>query len=82
MKPAYPNPSHGITCIPLSFDRNTSGTIKLYDLLGNLVLEIYNGQFFEGEKNYFFNSEGMASGAYILSLETPEKRLTQKLMIK
>jgi len=82
MKPAYPNPSHGITCIPLSFDRNTSGTIKLYDMMGNLIREIYNGEFIEGEKNFFINTIDIAAGAYIISLDTPEKHLTQKLMIK
>ena len=82
MKPAYPNPSHGITCIPLSFDRNTSGTIKLIDMLGKVVHEIYSGDFYEGEKNYFINTIDINAGAYTILIQTPEKRISQKLMIK
>lgn len=82
MKPAYPNPSKGITCIPVSFDRNTAGTIKLVDMLGNVVREIYNGEFIEGEKNYFINTIDINAGAYLIILETSEKRITQKLMIR
>ena len=82
MKPAYPNPSHGITCIPISFDRNTKGTIKLYDMLGNQVALIFDGEMIQGEKNYFINSIGISAGAYIISVETTEGRLTQKLMVR
>jgi len=82
IKPAYPNPSHGITCIPISFNKNTSGTIVLYDMLGNFVREIFIGDFNEGEKNYFINTIDISPGAYIIAVETPEKRLTQKLMIR
>ena len=82
MKPAYPNPSHGITCIPVSLNKNTKGSIKLYDILGNLVNTIYEGEMLTGEKNYFINSLGMSAGAYMIVLETIEARITQKLMIR
>jgi agmatine deiminase len=84
MKSAYPNPSHGITCIPVSFNKNTKGTIKLYDILGNLVTDIYEGEMNAGEKNYFLNSVSLNinAGAYLIVVETPEGRLTQKLMVR
>jgi agmatine deiminase len=84
LKPAYPNPSHGITCIPVSFNKNTKGSIRLYDMLGNLVSIIYEGEMPAGEKNYFLNSISLdiKAGAYLLSLETTEGRTTQKLMVR
>ena len=82
MKAAYPNPSHGITCIPVSINKATKGSIKLYDVLGNYVSTIFEGDLVSGEKNYFLNSIGMSSGAYFIVLETTENRLTQKLMIR
>ncbi|MCE3279800.1 MAG: Por secretion system C-terminal sorting protein [Bacteroidetes bacterium] len=83
-KPVYPNPSHGITCIPLSVNKNTQGTIKLYDMLGNLVITIYDGEMIAGEKNYFLNSLSLNinAGAYLISVETKEGKLTQKLMVR
>lgn len=82
MKPAYPNPSHGITCIPVSFDKRTEGSVKLYDMLGNLVKVIYEGEMAAGEKNYFINGLELSAGAYLIMVETAEDRITQKLMVR
>lgn len=82
MKPAYPNPSHGITCIPVSFNKNTKGTIKLLDLIGKEVVLIYEGEMLAGEKNYFINGLNLIPGAYLISVETNEGSVTQKLMVR
>lgn len=82
LKPAYPNPSHGITCIPLSLNKATKGSIKLYDMLGNLVETIYAGEMPAGEKNYFLNSIGINAGAYLITVDTDFGRFTQKLMVR
>ncbi|MFY9311064.1 MAG: agmatine deiminase family protein [Bacteroidia bacterium] len=81
-KPAFPNPSHGITCIPVTSGKNAKGTIKLVDMLGNTVITIHDGNMPAGEKNYFANTAGISKGAYLLVIETEDKRSTQKLMIK
>jgi len=82
MKPVFPNPSHGITCIPVTLNKNTKGSIKLYDMLGNLVNVIYTGEMTSGQKNYFINTLGINAGAYLIVLETNENRTSQKLMIR
>lgn len=82
MKPAFPNPSHGITCIPVSFNKSTKGTVKLYDMIGKEVALIYEGEMPAGEKNFFINSIAISPGAYLISVETSQGRLTQKLMVK
>lgn len=82
IKPAFPNPSHGITCIPVSFFNNTKGCIKLIDMLGDEVALIYDGDFAAGEKNFFINGSTISPGAYFISIQTLEGRLTQKLMIQ
>jgi hypothetical protein len=81
-KLAFPNPSHGITCIPVSFNKNTKGSLKLFDVIGNEVATIFEGDFQIGEKNFFINGTTLGQGAYILSLETTEGRFTQKLMVQ
>lgn len=82
MKPAFPNPSHGITCIPVSFNKNIQGSIKLYDMIGKEVALIYEGEMMAGEKKYFINSLTINPDAYLISVETSEGRLTQKLMVR
>ncbi|MGQ0829056.1 MAG: agmatine deiminase family protein [Bacteroidota bacterium] len=81
-KSAYPNPSHGITCIPALFSNATTGVIRLIDILGNEVAIIYEGEIQSGEKNFFINTINITPGAYFISIETNEGRSTQKLMIK
>lgn len=81
-KPAFPNPSHGLTCIPVSLSKNIYGSLKLLDILGNEVALIYSGEFQAGEKNFFINGLSLSQGAYIISLETSEGRFTQKLMVQ
>ncbi|HEX8516557.1 MAG TPA: agmatine deiminase family protein [Bacteroidia bacterium] len=84
VKPAFPNPSHGITCIPVSLSNSATGSVKLYDMLGKLVTVIFEGDMPAGEKNYFINSLSLNidSGAYLISVETSEGRSTQKLMVR
>ena len=82
IKPIYPNPSHGITCIPVSVGKATTGCIKLTDILGHTVSTIFEGQMQIGEKNYFLNTLGISKGAYFVTIETSDERITQKLMIK
>ncbi len=82
VKPVYPNPSRGITCIPLTIGKNTKGTIKLMDMYGNMVTLIYEGNMQAGEKNYFANTTGISAGAYMITIETTGGYFTQKLMIK
>lgn len=82
MKTAYPNPSHGITCIPVTFEKNTTGSIKLIDMLGKEVVLIYEGVMVAGAKNFFINNTNINPGAYLIVVETAEGRITQKLMVR
>lgn len=82
MTPVYPNPSKGITCIPMYCNKNMYGTIKLLDITGKEVQTIYDGPMEAGEKNYFINTIDLSSGAYLISAQTDEGRIIQKLMVR
>ncbi len=79
---AYPNPSHGITCIPLRTDRKLQGKLLLADISGREIITIYSGIFSKGEKNYFINTANLNAGSYLLILQTEEGNSVQKLMVK
>ena len=81
-RPAYPNPSHGITCIPVSMPEGGKASLRLLDVLGKEVLLIHDGEMPAGEKNYFLNSLGMSPGVYQLVLQTEKGRFVQKLMVR
>ncbi|TND09022.1 MAG: peptidylarginine deiminase-like protein, partial [Bacteroidetes bacterium] len=80
--PAFPNPSHGITCIPVSLSKPMNGTLRLLDAMGKEVTSIYKGDMPAGEKKYFINSTDMAAGFYFIELQTEAGRLVQKLAIR
>ncbi len=79
---AYPNPSHGITCIPVKMNQNIYGKLFLTDILGREITTIYTGAFAKGEKNYFINTTNLNAGTYLLVLQTNENNSVQKLMVK
>lgn len=78
----FPNPSNGITCIPLVSSKETEGKIALYDVLGNEVQLIHYGHIKSGEQKFFTNTMNLPSGAYLLKFETAEFIAVQKLMIR
>lgn len=78
----YPNPSHGITCIPTSTDKELTGKIFLTDISGREITTIYSGIFSKGEKNYFINTANLNAGSYLLILQSEEGNSVQKLMVK
>ncbi len=81
-KNAYPNPSKGITCIPVQTLSSVKGSIKLFDIAGREIATIFEGEFTRGNSNYFINTQEISSGAYLLILQQGEVKQAQKLMIR
>ena len=79
----YPNPANAITVIPISSTRQQQvKKIKLFNLQGSLVKEIYKGEISAGEKNFFINASKYPSGLYQVIIETEEYEQIQKLVIE
>ena len=78
----YPNPANAITVIPISSTRQQQVKIKLFNLQGSLVKEIYKGEISAGEKNFFINASKYPSGLYQVIIETEEYEQIQKLVIE
>jgi agmatine/peptidylarginine deiminase len=79
---AFPNPSHGLTCVPLNMPVQEEGRMILADMTGREVMVIHQGTFVQGEKNYFVNTEMLEAGAYQLVLTTNNYRIAQPLMVR
>ena len=80
-QPAYPNPSRGITCIPVETAAPVQGRLVLRDMLGRQIQVIGQGEFY-GRKNHFINTENLAAGVYLIELQTGKQVFRQKLMVK
>ncbi len=82
MSPVYPNPSKGITCIPICSPVNIQARLYLAGILGQEVATIYEGPLTPGKGNYFLNSRKLEPGFYFIVLTTEKDKLIQKLLVR
>lgn len=60
----YPNPFNPSTKINFSLAADSKVTLKVYDLLGQEVVTLVNGELAAGEQEVTFNAAGLNSGVY------------------
>lgn len=82
LQAAFPNPSKGITCIPVSFSKPCNVTITLEDITGKTVAEIYRGNAKAGEQKFFMDTYNFAAGVYAIRLKSDAFTATQKLIVR
>jgi len=78
----YPNPFNPSTKIKFAVDESTNATLKIYDILGNEIIILFNevteaGKVYELE----FNASGLPSGIYIYGLMTETKSEIRKMIL-
>lgn len=76
----YPNPFNGQTRINFSIPQNSLVTIRVYNLLGQIVEEIYRGRKEAGKHIINWQPTELSSGAYIVVLQTPNQIITTKVL--
>lgn len=79
MQNAFPNPSKGITCIPVNSTAESMIHLELRNSLGQLIETIYSGKI-KGDKKFFVNTTELRSGIYFISL-TGDHILDRKKLI-
>lgn len=82
LSPAFPNPARGITCVPVQSTTGTSGTITLYNSLGQAVHRIYEGNIPPGASRYYFDAGRFQAGAYLVELRSGGQVIAQKVLIR
>ncbi|MGB9664787.1 MAG: T9SS type A sorting domain-containing protein [Ignavibacteria bacterium] len=79
----YPNPFNPVTRIRYSIQKSTFTTLKVYDLLGEVVATLVNEPKQAGEYEIEFNADnyGLKSGVYFYELKTSDFRETKKFIL-
>ncbi len=78
----YPNPFSTNATVEFNNTYPESNTaIKLYDLQGKLLLNLYTGQTDEGMQHIPINAEGLTAGFYIIKLINGQNVLSKKILI-
>jgi hypothetical protein len=77
----YPNPFNPATNIKFNLVESGYVSLKVYDILGNEVAELVNGELNAGVHNKVFNAGNLSSGVYFYTLKTNSFKETKKLML-
>lgn len=77
----YPNPFNPSTQIRFSLADKGLVTLKIYDVLGNVVKTLLNEEKPAGEYNVQFDAKSFASGVYFYVLHTGNFSMTKKMLL-
>ncbi|MEX2634079.1 MAG: T9SS type A sorting domain-containing protein [Balneolales bacterium] len=78
---AYPNPFNPTTVIPYEMSTSDHVSIRLYDVAGRLVSTLYDGVQAAGLHQVTFHANGLASGKYIIRMETGDFSASQAVTL-
>src|SRR4030095_12464856 len=77
----YPNPFNPTTKIEFSLPQRTMVTIKVYNILGQLIKTALNEFKEPGKYSVTFDGSSLASGVYFYSIETDMFTKTRKMIL-
>lgn len=81
MSSPFPNPFNSSTNISFSLPKSSFLDIKLYDIQGRLVEQIFNGTLSSGSHNISLSGETFVSGVYILQVNSGEVTTFSKIAL-
>ncbi|MDP6401198.1 MAG: T9SS type A sorting domain-containing protein, partial [Candidatus Marinimicrobia bacterium] len=79
--PAYPNPFNPTTTIQFSVEMHRNASLQIFDITGQLVETLVNGQIGSGFHEIKWNAGGFASGVYFVRLQNGNHLINQKLLL-
>jgi len=79
--PASPNPFNSQTIISFYLPHNDRVHVTVNDLVGRQISELHSGMMSAGKHSLNWNADKFPSGLYIVSLETNNVRINQKVIL-
>ena len=81
IKNAYPNPFNPVTTLSVELNTAADVSVKVYNLTGQLVDVIAQGNFSPNTYNWTWNAENLASGVYFIATQIGNDINNQKVML-
>lgn len=78
---AFPNPTAGLTCIPVFTPDGLSINLEVLDVTGRLIKQIYQGEISSGEARFYLQPGDLQSGIYLIRVQTRFGDRIQKLIV-
>ncbi len=77
----YPNPFNPVTTIIFDVPEQSTISIKVYDIQGKLVSELFNGKKYNGRYTVHFDGSKLSSGIYICEMAAGGYREVRKMTL-
>ncbi len=77
----YPNPFSSSTKIVYGLPQDTRVSVEVFDVLGQRVATLFDGEQRPGLYLVVFDADGLSSGPYIYRLRAGSVRLARTLML-
>ena len=78
----YPNPAHDYVSISVSASQSTYLSIKVYDVIGNEIGTVFEGNEAQGMVTHHFATSGLAKGVYLVRITDGLSTMTQRISIQ
>ena len=79
----YPNPFNPETVIRFTVAREGTATVRVYNLLGQLISEIFRGEVSPGKEYHTrFRADGSSSGTYFYTVSSGGSTITKRMVLQ
>ncbi|MCX6266540.1 MAG: T9SS type A sorting domain-containing protein, partial [Bacteroidetes bacterium] len=78
----FPNPFGRLTSIGFAIPERCFVTLKVYDVLGNVIATLVNGIEQPGIKSLQFDGDALSDGIYYYQLRTEDYTSTKKFVLR
>ena len=78
----YPNPFNPSTVIRFNIPETGTYSMKVYNVIGQLVSTLANGQFEAGSYTINFDASGLPSGLYVYQMTGKNVNVTKKMLLQ
>lgn len=82
LKAVYPNPSKGLTVIPMELNSEGELIVEITDALGRSIEKVYQGFVPKGAHQFFINSTHWSAGVYVIKMKSKYAEVCQKLLVR
>ncbi|UPT67737.1 MAG: T9SS type A sorting domain-containing protein [Sphingobacteriales bacterium JAD_PAG50586_3] len=77
----FPNPANNVVNLQLDLKKPQQVDVAILSIDGKKQTANYTGSLLAGSQTISLNTTALASGIYMVSIQTPEGRLVKKLNI-
>jgi hypothetical protein len=79
---SFPNPFNELLTIEVENSKNTEASVELFNISGQKVQTIFNGNIPAGKNSFEWNAENLSSGIYFIRLKSEDYYIERKCVLQ